>query len=1277
MADESIVSPERKFLLFQIDLAGEGLPEGLKPRWTYLQGVPDRPIAVSDYSDYDNPRTPLYWRNKLADNYGEELEDAFQNFAGNLFIELNEGRLKLRHTGDRPFLDLTPFVKTVSGYAVQAKDLANSMTLSLVRPEALVDASDDRLPDIKFGSLDGILPRENDIVMVLTRYPGGSFFQEYLGFITRIEDGSSYGQLDRYEIGIDGISKITKQSDIVRAQAINDQQFLPNIEINENNQVSVMEDQYNDKDVRGIFSSVLKSVFSLVPVNRAGKPRTGRFRYSEAYGLNPQAFCPKVVSKPGRTAGGEPRLAVQYPSDFGGFQHNFFALITLFMMTIEPSGDDVLFPTRTDKDETFASTFYYDQLKRLRADADGSVDEIPADDSGVILSPLKRAVIDHGGQSAFNLMIAHGFELFFSHMAKAEEIMGEIRNGSYYDLFESRDGTLVCRPPRYNKIERTTSETERQSVETPVGEDGIDVGVAFSLNEATSTWEFNRDSDFFIRKEEVIDIPSRVFDDDALESRVDMKLNMPLYGALNFPAASYTDPDVLLRFGLKTQGPISNPNAINSTAPKIFSPLVLAMVNAPSRTLTVRAKDTRRFFVGKAYYLESIDCVGLLVADDIGHAYNTVSSRNLGFSMLRRVVRRPLAEIKAGANGTFYEAINMAMSYMDDPPNSELFDPADVAQKLGLPGQIKNQLQLMQAKGLRLVDVLAAKSGGSGQTAVGAGSAGASPQGGPKVVMFRYLPTILDVAMEVDADNSIAEPDPKVKQAGTREQATKASLDKRVGAANIIDGRLSLTYLFQRPENQQFYEKDFFHDIVGDAENQFVNGVPAYLDPISPVIPAGSLNYGPASHGTDALGIWYEESVLPANPIDFVATPISAAALCEQPQNARISQLLVNKLASVDISMKFLPKSSLSAPIYPNYNAIPQLYFCDGSSFSLFAPGIDPNGFIRAMRAKAGLSAYDLLSDVTNSLGGGVPSVLRMNVGTSSLPNEVSNSFYRIQGSGGSFWLPAGHFLIKSPSPTADSLFVRVRSRQNPLLGGNIRITKGLLPNEVTLESADPSKYDLVIDDGSNGGDGKVVVGKLTRAVPAPGVLYFLTPFAEPTIERLMQFPLPVEFGGQVSQATVDQQKASLKSQPGGGKVFTANNKRITGDAVNVSVDYLAAASGSDLQAFPRRPLATPVNDSALQGIWKRFEQQLVAQIGVSANALAGFKSKDAAIPYRDALKVRTTYPGGDKPATDRLCLVYSLNITGANDPKLGLDENRKYAAAITPARPQQVQARG
>src|SRR5665213_642680 len=596
--DPGLVFPLRKYFLFRADFEDAALqaaaPE-LKPRWMYPQGVPDQPVALSDYTDYDNPRSINYWRNRLPfdSTWAENYKTTFMQFAATVFQQLNSGNIGLKA------LEITRYVRNIGQYSVKVSDLSNILNLTF----GLEDNQGPPAPGfthdrLQLGNitanLSQYLPRKDDIVMVRVLYPGGVWEDEFTGYVIDNSYGSTDGSVDAYTVSVAGRSKMLFTSDIIKQRSVADAQFLPTIELNQHTEASVFQDNFNSLSILNIFENILKQAFSYTAAPLNNSP-TG---YTQSFVMGSSAFAAQVT-------GTAPTQTVEMVG--GGFQFNFFALLTIFLMTITETSDATVFPQRNWG--TQQSLFYYREL----ATATDGVFAGPADHSNTYLSPLNTAVLQHGEEQVFNTMVSRGLELFFSQMAKPAEVLAAIRTNDFYDVFESRQGTITCQPGRYNKIERQVASTSTLS-NTPTvvinadttadgtpGPPSLD-SIENIFKQVGSCWEFNPGADFYIAAEDILDFPSVAFDDSILESHIDVKMSFTLYGDTPINAAGYTDPDVLFSSGLRSGGPVSNVNALNADAPKIFAPLALAMANAGSRPLNLVVKDDRQYQVGKLYY---------------------------------------------------------------------------------------------------------------------------------------------------------------------------------------------------------------------------------------------------------------------------------------------------------------------------------------------------------------------------------------------------------------------------------------------------------------------------------------------------------------------------------------------------------------------------------------------------------------------------------------------------------------------------------------------------
>jgi hypothetical protein len=804
--------------------------------------------------------------------------------------------------------------------------------------------------------------------------------------------------------------------------------------------------------------------------------------------------------------------------------------------------------------------------------------------------------------------------------------------------------------------------------------------------------EFNENADFYIGSDDILDFPDVSFDDNALQSRVEVKLSFSLYGDTEFPAASYTNPDVLLSSGLRALEPMSNANALNSDAPKLFAPLALEYANAQSRTQTVVVKDNRTYETGKLYYLAPMDCVAFLSDESIGHAYSGLGSRNLNFAFFRKCVRRPLSEIlKLDSSGQSWEALNLAMCYTTDPPDTENMTVQQAASfYLGTVTPPKTMLDVYTQKGINLAQALVEYVNQNANTNVTAG--GNQKNSGPQIIMFRYIPSILDIALQLEAV-------PGWSQATTASQAANSGLATLVQAgtkttAGIIDGDMAVTYGFQQPNHQQFYDENVSPSGVSlvsavvasslDTNSQGSNGIPTTTISTIP-IPAGSIGYatnGPAQNATPTQ--WTENSPPPSYigengqasvastsgaPVLQAQSPFGAQVFNAVPAQAKISQVLIDKLVSVDLALKFNNANTLGFDLpdgwLPNFSGIPQFYtFNPGKfytfnpgvgTFSLFSTGENPTSFWAsiAQNRKPGFDGFTIQQKWVKALESS-PQVLALNLSGSGV-KTLQNGCYQILGSGGIYSLPYGHFIIDQNSTLT---VIGVRSKSNRTQGGQIKIQ--ILPgNAVTLSAVNPSQCELFYDNNSQTPSPPE---GFSTAIPG-GVLYFMTPFAEPTIERLLDVPLPVQFGGQLTQDQLNAQKNSA----GNGPLLSQNNLRVSGDALNVSPDYLAASSGSDLAVTPSRPTGIAVGSPSNVGIWKLFEAAFFA----GSAPISGFKTPNQSVKViPGGLVVTGTYPNGNstQPVS---CLVYSLQVAGPFSPSINMQaEDGLYANALSKPAP-------
>lgn len=1181
---ENFSKAERRLLLFQVDLGSKELNTVLSARGLTDTRASQDSVRISDPVDYDDPSSPIYWRKvaKFSDGdnnnaYVKELRNQFAIFMAQFQAAISDRTIRLKSYGpseaERPYVDISDFTKSIGDYAVRLDGLENKITVTLARPESTDLVSADKTPpgelvvnfnDDVFGQLN---PNENDIIVVKNAYSTTEdFAPEFIGVITKVQKSFNYGRVDSFTLEVSGLSKILYSTQMIKNKSVRPNEFIPGIELNDKARTTPYSSNFDKKNVREVFKYILDDSLSCKEIDQS----TATFLYR----LDPSVFV---------------------SFEQFGFQHNIYVLLALYLMSVteapngaEGSLEQRLFPQTEPEGIDFI-------VQGFNSDADAAAvkaDTDPRTAKRPLLDFFIRGVLERGDHRAYNRMARQGVERFFSEMAKPADILNEVRSNSYTDIFESRDGIVVCRPPRYNKVESTKSEVFRTAPEVNFRD--------FLTLSPAKVWEFNPNSDFVIKSEELISIGSISKDELALESRIDVKAIFPMRGEVDYPTALYVDPDILFRYGLRTHGAVTNPNAYNKKLARLFAPISLAMVNAPTRTIEVTVKDTRKFYVGKLYYLEAIDMVAYLVQDTINHSYSAQSSRQLSFSMLRQVIRRPIAEILRSSE----EILNVGMMFTSDFPNQTGLDKI-VADGFSFEdpdvtgGPIRpTPRSLMYTKGKRFLEELKRNSqflgpnrddfqfqGGSHRESRGAES-GLQSKSDVRLVMFKYIPSIEDLIMEVESTPRIVEP--PVTTDNSVAEAKKQAKDIRIKTF-VKDGFLyftagqpafkSLSFMFQRfrpalagiNNEAVLYRKD---QIVGSDPT----AVQYQRSALAPEAVAGALGYlFPVPIQEDSP---FDEVVgSERTPVVYQRTPFRASSLADPAQNLVISQVLTDQLASLDLFMKFEPTLS-ALPLLPSTatstlrmdkRRIPQLYYLLDDEFLLFGSKLKPDNYISSLNnewnntRRGVLPVLQFQNDMLE-----YPSMLKLNKDG----NAFENDFFSIPIRNGKFNLPFGHFVLKQKSGSALGAvfntvvagstdtnllsYYRAQSTTNKVLGGSFTVTKG--PTGDWLIKPDNNESQIVDENTGQ----TVLFGEpaLDRSSPAPNELYFTSPFLEPTIERLLDIPLPIKYGGNLTSTDADVQKRM--SSKG---ALTSQAFRQNGQGINLSPDYLFVASKGEITA--------------------------------------------------------------------------------------------------------------
>ncbi len=735
---------ERRFLLFQVNMGDPTLERFAEPRNSGDVGVP---VKISDPVDYDNPASPLYWRqvvdmikSKNQDEYNEAWNEAFTNFFNQFSKAIGEKNIKLR------LADISEFVKVVKDYSVRLDSIDNQCSLTLARPTATDLAPTDVLPgvllvDFTPDHFAGLSPQENDILVVKVRRGAQVDYEpEFIGMVTKVNRGWDSGRIDSYDLVVYGRSKVLYTTQVVTQKSINPQEFAAGGQLDNPAIPTPLADAFNNYNVKQLFDYVMDK-------------------------------CLGSKSRLGATVGPSSTLYTvdldQFNSkDSTRLQHNLFVLLATYLMATT-SVDGL-----ADGDTVFKLFGGQGEI------TDPAVKSLLNTNTQALEQPV-TGLVERGDHAAFNLMCATGFSLFYSTMKPPADVLGEIRTTAYMDLFESREGILVCRPPRFNKPEISVSEWRRITAEK---------SRASILKWSGASWEFNPDADFVIRSEELLST-SFSKDDSALEGRVDVKILLPLAGDTGMPMNYFADPDIILRYGLRMHGPVNNPNAYTPRLGKLFGALVLGMVNANTRNLMATVADTRKFRVGKLYYLEALDMMGYLTLATINHVPGSKSSQSLQFSMIRSVARRPIAEILKNP----HEVLNVAMMYCDDFPTVANLPAAIKSYGKAIIKFNKEETgavtlkDFVYTKGLDFLNsLLADPDSVPDPFAEYAWANRSSSSAGKMLALFKYIPGIDDLILLLESNPEWAEK-PSI-QSLTASADQKPNQDQRESLRPYTDG---------------------------------------------------------------------------------------------------------------------------------------------------------------------------------------------------------------------------------------------------------------------------------------------------------------------------------------------------------------------------------------------------------------------------------------------------------------------------------------------------------
>lgn len=1140
--DNSVVSVDRRYLLFQVDLS----KSTVSGQFAGLTASTKSPGAfrITDPVDYDDPAHPLYWRNVNNQDYQKTFNEDLKAFQTAFINDVNSGSIVLRSSNSGlPYRDITDAITSVSNYQVSLVEFQNNLTLvlgqdqtqstgrSLMNGETLDNVSQADRQALVQDILNSDVG-ENDVIMVRsshTKDSAGNFtnyFIEYIGFVGQVVKNISYGTVKTLTLSVFGISKQLELSNMISQKSLSPNEF-GNITGPSQNQAYVLATAFNGKSLKQIFTDIVSQVlYWTVSDNPIPTPADSPDSLGAAQSGIAQKAATGVPAldsigqthtptRAGSTTNNNPN-ATLFDIDFGVFlaknpslQFNIFVVLTLYLMKI-----------------TNVNTSNNVTLQNLFPKFDTSTGTSPVLDKDVM------GILEHGDHQVYNLAVAHGFSNFFSQFQTAADVLGEVRSTTYYDVFEAKDGTLIVRPPRYNKIEISLSEYERVNLtetnftlESPSSIEGV-LKYKSDPKSGFNGFVFNENADFFIGQEIIAESTDVIRQDMTLETTAQTKFTMPLVGPQDFPAGVYTDPALLIKYGLRSKGPVDNPNVTNASLAKLYAPIVIQLLNSRTRTTDAVVRDSQKFRVGKLYVIDDPyqPLVAYLISEGLEYTYGRLTNRSLGFTMARAVENRKILDILVPGNDN--EILNFALMYLKDPV--ELSQPSTAGpgfQNESLSVGVDTMKKNLIDKGRKVLNSMLdyAQQIPGGQDAT--------------VPMFKYVPSILDLIVELEQSpnlsNTDSSSDPKIPQTGKtgrQDSSIQALTDPQGGlyAFSLPPGHTPTTASFPWAVGASGY---------GDSLNEAPQGDSA----------VGAMDGG-SSKGT----------VIPVR-----LTPFNTRSLARDPNTFKLAQPLIDKMAALDLAMKFEKNNPFHEGTFPNFDGIPQLYKLDPTTgdYLLFGTNDFANSAIQNNSW-----TFELYSRLVQTPARSYPGAMYLQNGAwdgplFSLTSVGSNTFN----------LPAGH--IGVPLPGGNIEFYELSGGryvvdvQSGVASGIATLSiKGL--SGATVFKASPSTTAQTKPTSAK--DAVKAVATLASASASfdnSKLPFLISPYMEPTVERLLESD---SLGGDhsvIGYRTSADSSAVKAAAQGKSPAFLLleNDGHSRGWSVDLSASGLVAQSASDL----------------------------------------------------------------------------------------------------------------
>ena len=529
-------------------------------------------------------------------------------------------------------VDLTPF--TTINSIVRDLEFGNRCGLVISLIEARNSPASSSLFAVEKNLMSNLeaVPRENDVVEILAQYPDGRVDRWFLGLVSIVEFTEQNKEITSISVTCHGISKLLQVNKLVIDRSVFSQ--FEDGAMPQNN-ISFFGGTFKEKTVDEIFASLMISQMATSPtVNTRSSSQTRLMieitAASESWSVleNRVRELLRFVSK---------NTELEIDRSYKDEHDAVFALVTeddqLGYWPIKAVRDNLdnfvkpsnlLFLNELSANESVEDAknillyrlaiVQYDRRVELirragglleRAmNSEGDRERIQIDfsfDQGIFASedqfqliyvPLvtmmavrarsdakinqKGVIARFNGRRAraYDLMVRQSNKEYFSQISSPNDVLGEVRSNAKFVVYENEMNQVVCEIPRYNEF-------------------GADPGEDI--------------------KDFIIVNPSRMTvsrEDVNMMARQDMRGYQPIIGGAEpvgrFLMGQFTDPAVLVRYGMRVDTPAYNPNIASITdnsSPFLFAALELVVKNARTRMMTVEVAADRPYRTGRLYFV--------------------------------------------------------------------------------------------------------------------------------------------------------------------------------------------------------------------------------------------------------------------------------------------------------------------------------------------------------------------------------------------------------------------------------------------------------------------------------------------------------------------------------------------------------------------------------------------------------------------------------------------------------------------------------------------------